>query len=216
MDRDRQVDVVVVGSGNGGLSAAVAAARAGASVVVVEISGAIGGSSSWSGGGLHVWGVKTYEEYLAFSEGLHDPVLGKVFFENFTRYSPWLQEIGAAVTKSPFLPDGKYDLHMGRDVTGPPYAPHCREYFDSLGEILEAAGGSILLNTKAVKLHTDEQGAVTGLRVRGPEEVLDIGVGSVVLACGGFQNNPELRVRYLGADADLATILGALTRPVTD
>lgn len=208
MSWDREVDIIVVGSGNGGMSAAVAAAKAGADVVVVEISASTGGSSSWSGGGLHVWGVRNYEEYCALTQNLHDPVLGRVFFEAFTQYSPWLQEIGAAVTKSPFLPHGKYDLHMGRDVTGPPYSQHCREYFDSLEEILTESGGAVLRSTAVTKLLTDDSGAVTGVLAEGPDGLLRLGAPSVILACGGFQNNSELRSRYLGPDADLATILG--------
>jgi succinate dehydrogenase/fumarate reductase flavoprotein subunit len=97
---------------------------------------------------------------------------------------------------------------MGRDVQAPPFAPHCREYFDSLEEILHAAGGKILLSTKAQRLITDETGAVSGVRGHGPDGPIVVDSPTVVLACGGFQNNPELRVRYLGPDADLASILG--------
>ena len=202
-----EADVVVVGSGNGGMSAAVAAARVGAKVNVLEISGATGGSSSFSGGGLHVWGLKTYEEYVAYTEGLSDPVLGRAFFEAFTQYSPWLVEIGAAVTKSPHI-QGPYDLHMGRDVKAPPFAPRCREYFDSMEEIFRAAGGQILVKTKAHRLIIDDAGTVTGVRGREPDGPVEVAAGAVVLACGGFQGNPELRVRYLGPDADLASVLG--------
>ena len=208
MGAHREADLVVVGSGNGGMSAAVAAALEGARVLVLEVSGATGGSTSFSGGGLHVWGLSSYDEYVAYTEGLSDPLLGRAFFEAFTRYSPWLVEIGAAVSKSPFI-HGPYDLHMGRDVHAPPFAVHCREYFDSLEQILDAHGGELSLRTKAVGLITDDSGAISGVRARGPEGTVSIDAPAVVLACGGFQNNPELRVRYLGPDADLASILGS-------
>ncbi|OBH11136.1 FAD-dependent oxidoreductase [Mycobacterium sp. E1747] len=208
MTWDHEADLIVVGSGNGGMSAAVAAAKNGADVLVLEVSGATGGGSSWSGGGLHIWGVRTYDEYRALTQDLHDRQLGRVFFEAFTQYSPWLQEIGAAVTKSPYLPDGKYDLHMGRDVTGPPFSAYCREYFDSLERILEECGGRVILGTRVTEVLTDEAGTVIGVAATGPEGRVRCRADAVVLACGGFQNNPEMRVRYLGPDADLATILG--------
>ena len=203
---DYETDVLVVGSGNGGLSAAVAAAKGGAKVIVVEISTTTGGGSSFSGGGIHIWGQKTYEEYLAYTDNLQDPVMGKAFYDNFTKYTPWLKEIGAAVSKSALFPNGKHDIQMGRNVSGPPYTHYCREYFDSLVSILEKDKGRILLKTKAEKLLTDEDGTVIGLKAKGPAGQIHIKAKRVILACGGFQANAELRMKYLGREADLATI----------
>jgi len=44
--------------------------------------------------------------------------------------------------------------------------------------------------------------------VRGPEGYEEIRAKAVVLACGGFESNPEWRVRYLGPGWDLARVRG--------
>jgi succinate dehydrogenase/fumarate reductase flavoprotein subunit len=209
------VDVVVAGAGNGGLSAAIAAAKAGAKVVVVEISATTGGASSYSGGSIHASGIKTYDAYLKATQGLHDPVLGKVYWETFQIYKKWLMEIGASVIVSAtYMPDPAVgymgDLEMGvapRPVT-PGIRTNCRVYFDSLERIFKEAGGTLLLKTRALRILTDEAGAIVGLRTKGPAGFVNVKAKAVILACGGWQNNPELKVKYLGPDADLARVHG--------
>jgi tricarballylate dehydrogenase len=52
--------------------------------------------------------------------------------------------------------------------------------------------------TGLVRLLQDRSGTVTGVVVKGPAGYEDLRAGAVVLACGGFEANPEMRVRYLG------------------
>ena len=44
--------------------------------------------------------------------------------------------------------------------------------------------------------------------MRGAAGIEEIGAGAVVLACGGFEANPEMRARYLGPDWELAKVRG--------
>src|SRR6266545_2853603 len=69
---------------------------------------------------------------------------------------------------------------------------------DRLFDIVERNGVEIAYDTKAVGLEINDQGAITGLRVRGPARFSTIGCSSVVLAAGGFEANREMRTRYLG------------------
>ena len=202
---DYETDLVVVGSGNGGMSAAIAAAMAGAKTIVVEIASTTGGASSYSGGSIHAYGLATLDEYLEKTQGLHDPELGPFYFEQYQEYKRWLKEIGADVVDDPNRP---VDLQMGGGRTGEGLNTGCRDYFDSLVTIFEDAGGTILLKTRGKKLLTDEEGAIVGLRAEAPEGFLDMKAKAVILACGGFQNNPELKVKYWGRDADLARLHG--------
>ena len=130
-------------------------------------------------------------------------MLGKVFFETFQEYKLWLQDIGATVRQNP---SWEVDLFMGEE--GQPYPEHCRAYFDSLVGIFEDAGGTMLLETRVLDLITDAEGTIVGLKAKGPEGTSNIGAKAVILACGGFQSNSEMRLKYLGREADLATVMG--------
>jgi len=69
-------------------------------------------------------------------------------------------------------------------------------------------GIEIRYQTGATKLIQDQDYKISGVTVRGPEGYEDIPCRSVVLACGGFESNPEMRVRYLGPGWDLCRVRG--------
>jgi tricarballylate dehydrogenase len=69
-------------------------------------------------------------------------------------------------------------------------------------------GVGVSYATGAKKLRIDQKGRVIGVTVRGPDGYRDIDAKAVVLACGGFEANPEWRCRYLGKDWELAKVRG--------
>ncbi len=79
---------------------------------------------------------------------------------------------------------------------------------DRLFELADQAGVSVRYGAKARALRTDGSGRVTGVVVHGPSGVEEIDASSVVLACGGFEANAEMRTRYLGAGWELAKVRG--------
>jgi len=79
---------------------------------------------------------------------------------------------------------------------------------DQLFDIADRGGVEIAYDTKAVSLQINDQGAITGIRVRGPEGYSTIVCSAVVLAAGGFEANREMRTRYLGPDWELAKVRG--------
>jgi succinate dehydrogenase/fumarate reductase flavoprotein subunit len=67
---------------------------------------------------------------------------------------------------------------------------------------LEQRGIPVLYETPAAALLRDADGTITGVRTGGREGEHDITArGGVVLACGGFENNPEMARAYLGVPA---------------
>src|SRR3989475_3094364 len=72
----------------------------------------------------------------------------------------------------------------------------------------QKAGIGVRFETKAMRLVTDDQGAVTGVVVRTPAGTESIPAKAVVLASGGFEANGEMRTRYLGQDWELARVRG--------
>ena len=69
-------------------------------------------------------------------------------------------------------------------------------------------GGTVRYETKASKLITGSTGEVVGLEIRDSGGYREIECGSVVLACGGFEANAEMRARYLGPGWELAKVRG--------
>ncbi|MFC1986992.1 FAD-dependent tricarballylate dehydrogenase TcuA [Chloroflexota bacterium] len=77
-------------------------------------------------------------------------------------------------------------------------------YFD----IAEQKGIEIRYQTKATKLMVNSSGVVCGVTIKDKEGFHDIGSKAVVLACGGFEANPEMRAKYLGNKWDTVKIRG--------
>lgn len=76
-------------------------------------------------------------------------------------------------------------------------------------ELFESLGGQLMTQTRAKRLVTDETGAVTGVVCEDAEgETFTIKAGGVVLATGGWQNDTELKTRYLGPEGAQTTVMG--------
>lgn len=75
--------------------------------------------------------------------------------------------------------------------------------------ILKQNNLDIRFDHAAHSLVTNDKGDVTGIVVLTPDGFLQINCKNVVLACGGFQANPAMRVQYLGAGWDVAKVRGS-------
>ncbi|KAJ7147559.1 FAD binding domain-containing protein [Mycena crocata] len=72
---------------------------------------------------------------------------------------------------------------------------------------LAKAGVDVWFNCPAVEI-TMENGAVTGLVVEKGGEKVHLRAPAVVLAAGGFESNPQLRAKHLGAGWEHAILRG--------
>ena len=79
---------------------------------------------------------------------------------------------------------------------------------DRLFELAKEDGCDTWYEAGARALRTDRTGRVTGLTVRTNEGDTEVDAGAVVLACGGFEANPEWRTRYLGPGWEMARVRG--------
>jgi tricarballylate dehydrogenase len=76
----------------------------------------------------------------------------------------------------------------------------------ALFKAVEDAGIDVWYDAPAADLLA-EGSSVVGVRVRRDDHFDDVR-GAVVLACGGFEANPEMRLRYLGPGWDLVRVRG--------
>src|SRR5688572_4206066 len=79
---------------------------------------------------------------------------------------------------------------------------------DNEHKACEREGIKIFYETPAVALLTDDAGTVTGVKAKHKGRNVDIRCKAVILACGGFESDAEMRARYLGPGWDLAKVRG--------
>lgn len=73
---------------------------------------------------------------------------------------------------------------------------------------LERGGVELHYQTAAIELIRDHNGRVTGVIAETPNGIRRFSAGAVVLACGSFESNAEMRAAYLGPGWDTVRIRG--------
>jgi fumarate reductase flavoprotein subunit len=201
-------DVLVVGSGIAGISAAIEAADHGARVVVLEKLGFFGGASITCGGEIlaaetakqKADGIQDRWQDLAArwierGEGRVNERMLRTIAEMCTNTIPWMERNGVEfmerIQYASAYPAGAIKrTHKTTSGTGAGFILPMVESARSKGVIL-------LSGSPATELIV-ENGAVTGVRGRTEDgNVLKVNAKKVILATGGFENNEELRARYM-------------------
>ncbi len=234
-------DIVVVGTGGAGFTAAISAANKGQKVLLMEKLGVFGGSTALSGGEMAVpgnWiqqnsGLSDSSEQLAndmLEGGDHrgDPALVNVIANGVYDAAQWLTYeggiswehnllfFGGHSVKRSIIPSG----HIGNAMT-----TKLTARAQSIDNI------TLIDNTKATALVQDANGGIGGIKatntVTGNEYSFEC--KAVVLACGGFganvemreQANPEFGKQFnstdsVGAQGDGLTMASAIGAELVD
>lgn len=216
-------DVVVAGCGVAGLSAAVTAAEHGLKVAVLERASMEerGGQSRWTEAYLRMKSLDEvsddFEMHLSENAGpyndpdfigemsgsretwshgaralaIPDPELIGQFADHVPPTIKWLQNLGV---KFDFLPT------QFLTKTQPRLMPvgGGAALVDALAAEAEKLGVAFFYHTTARTLLLDDRGTVMGLLAQHKDEGGQRFLGKVVLACGGFEGNPEMLAKYLG------------------
>lgn len=162
--------------------------------------------------GVQPYPVEVFrDDLMRVTQGRSDPELASLLIENSYDTMCWMQDVG----KHKFeLAVSVMGVRVGNEVKWPRGAMIRAEH-EGVGlsktwfENAEKAGIEIRYDTGAQRLTQAESGRVTGVVARGPEGFVTFNAKAVVLACGGFETNPEWRLRYLGAPWDHAKVRGS-------
>ncbi len=157
----------------------------------------------------HYTQAEYYSDLMRVTEGLSDPELAQILVSQSYPTMQWLQRSGMRFVpmwgRQAFKVGGKFHFWGGLVVEA---VGGGKGLSDRMFQLVEGAGVHVLYETKAARLLADRRGRVQGVTVRGPDGYRDVSACAVVLACGGFEANAEMRTRYLGAGWELAKVRG--------
>ncbi|MCZ6477636.1 MAG: FAD-dependent tricarballylate dehydrogenase TcuA [Gemmatimonadetes bacterium] len=150
-----------------------------------------------------------YADVMRVTEGLSDPDMVQLLVSQSYPAMMWMKDQGVpwilAYGRQAFTQNGVLRFWGGLVVES---VGAGKGLSDRLFELVERAGVKTLYQTKLTALTADRRGRVVGATVRDTDGYREIDAKSVVLACGGFEANPEMRARYLGAGWELAKVRG--------
>lgn len=217
------VDVLVVGSGNAGLCAAISASQMGKKVLIIEKApfSFRGGNSSLTMNFrfshtkisqlLELIDIEDrdedkekilYNNYVPYSEknfhedllkvsnNLTDYHLSKDLSENSLSIIKWLRSLGHRWEYKPTTHHMPSSVPVRLKGSGSSLQTHNFLVAESLGILIEYD-----CQLKSILFRDEKVSGVIAWTKGGLREIL---AHSVILSCGGFQANPELRSKYLG------------------
>ncbi|MBI4527770.1 MAG: FAD-dependent tricarballylate dehydrogenase TcuA [Deltaproteobacteria bacterium] len=150
-----------------------------------------------------------HNDLMRVTEGLADPNLSQFLVENSLPTVSWMATQGITWELHPTHASERGGKFIWRSGTVPVEARGGgRGLVDMLLASVEKNGIPIIYRTRATGLLTDQSGTVGGVVAHTAEGKKEYRSKAVVLACGGFEANPEMRARYLGAGWDLVKVRG--------
>ena len=150
-----------------------------------------------------------YETMMKVTRGQSDETLAWTLIDNSRPTMAWMVQNGVRFIpmygRQSYEVDGKQHFYGGVNIEAVGGGAGLVEFLLARCKKL---GIEIRYGTGATKLLQDQKYTIKGLTVRGADGYENIACRAVVLACGGFESNPEMRVRYLGQGWDLARVRG--------
>jgi tricarballylate dehydrogenase len=152
-----------------------------------------------------------FRDYSAVTENMVDPSMIELIVNTSTEAIRWMvKKQGVKMELTSFFVkriDGKLHFVGPVPVTAKGGGAGLSDYLFERVESMQ--GIDLLYETGASKLLLDDFGKVYGVKTRSKKNGMkDYTAKAVILACGGFEANPEWRARYLGPNWDLAKVRG--------
>lgn len=150
-----------------------------------------------------------YDDLMRVTNGLADPELAQILVSESFNTLKWLQERGVrfvlAFGRQAFKRGDKFHFWGSLLVEA---VGAGKGLSDQQFAVAERMGVDIRYATKGIRLIQNQQGRVIGITAQGPNGFEDFHAKAIILACGGFESNSEMRTRYLGQGWELAKVRG--------
>jgi len=225
-----QPDIIVIGSGNAALCAAIAALEKGAKVLIIEKANEaeMGGNSRYTAGAMRfvyngdedilpllknptdekiantVFGSYTkgkfQKDLFGFNEGkplsIHQQTLINESYDTMRWLSTHNIKFDPIYSRQTFEKDGKFIFWGGLTLEAEGegvglVAAELKEF--------KRLGGEIQYETAATQLIVENK-KVVGVKCLTNNGKKDLFAKAIILGCGGFEANPEMRKKYIGEE----------------
>ena len=211
---DQETDVVVVGSGMAGFCAAIEAKRAGADVIVVDKNFYPGGNTLLCAGntilgGTHVQAAAGmedspewwYEETMEVGDQRAQKDLLAVYTKKGEEFLTWYESLGMEWKpfETPETPGDYMTVRRGHSPAASENYPGTRGFALEivLYQEIQKLGIPVLLNTKMTRIIREPNGPVLGIETVAEGKTINFKARkAVVLGCGGFKGNVQMRMAW--------------------
>jgi tricarballylate dehydrogenase len=150
-----------------------------------------------------------FADIMRVTEGLSDQEMAITLVQNSYHTMRWLHSLGIRFiplwNRQAFKINDKFRFWGGLTLEA---VGGGKGLSDQLFAIALEKGVEVLYESEATDLVRSSNGHIAAVRFLDPNGFGSISTKAVVMACGGFEANPEMRVRYLGPGWDLAKVRG--------
>ncbi|MBP7063624.1 FAD-dependent tricarballylate dehydrogenase TcuA [Ferrovibrio sp.] len=150
-----------------------------------------------------------YDQLMEITHHQSDEALANLLVDRSRPTMAWLRSHGIRFVpmfgRQSYIVDGKHHFYGGVNIEAVGGGAGLVEAEIARAEKL---GIEIRYDTAAIGLIQRQDRVITGVKVRSKNGYSEISTKAVILACGGFESNPEMRVRYLGPGWDLCRVRG--------
>jgi fumarate reductase flavoprotein subunit len=207
-----EADVIIIGGGASGITAAVAAAEKDVSVILLEKGSTTGGAANM-GMGFFAVGSKyqkaqmvdltkedTFKFFMEYTHWRTDARLVRRYIEQSASTIEWVESMGISFLGAyKYFEKSKQTWHVVKTQgSNVPAERAASNLFRVLTAQAEELGVDIMYQTRATKILT-ENGRVKGVDlIDAAGESLTAECDSVIVATGGFGDNPKMIQENMG------------------
>jgi fumarate reductase flavoprotein subunit len=208
-----ETDVVVIAAGASGLAASVAAAQLGLKVITLEKSSTTGGAANMGMGPLGIESRLTRakqfsptkdEAFKVFMDYVHwqaDAKLVRAHLNKSGETISWLETLGVTFSEPASYFPGSYPTwHIVQPESGHPGPMAAATMLKILTQRAKELGVKLMLQTPAIRLLKDGDKVVGVVAEDKSGEEIEIKAKAVIVATGGFGDNPKMIKKHTGYD----------------